>query len=116
MKTTTRFLLSASTLAILALAMVLTFSSCSDDDSGPSYGTCTDAASVGQECYTQAYTTAYLDPAYTVCLTEKSADECDEEFVDSIAEACIAKSPACGGASAEQCLKHFYDACPELFE
>jgi hypothetical protein len=111
MKTTTRFLLAAST----ALAMALTFSACSDDkDDGPSYGTCDEAKVQLGACWIQAYS----DPTYIACTInpEKTEEECDDEIADPIMNACAEKSAVCGGASAEQCGDHFFEACPDFLD
>jgi hypothetical protein len=113
MKTTTRFLLSASTLAILALAMVLTFSSCSDDDKD-SYGTCKEAMDADDKCDTQVYGGSEYLEALAACLAADNYYACEEEVddvFDAKYEKCMLDTGVCGSASFEQCGKHFFETC-----
>jgi hypothetical protein len=111
MKTTTRFLLAAST----ALAMALTFSACSDDKDDPKYGTCDEAATFGYTCFAQAFADIELQAAYTACMVAAGGDEdaedaCDEVF-ETATEKCVFESGVCGDASFATCMKHFDKEC-----
>jgi hypothetical protein len=108
--------------AVAALFFVTGLLGCSDDDKDPNYGSCTDFQTQGGTCYSTKGTAAIA--AEYVCdqsigeVKGYDSDEYKECMTTAYKEVyqCVADAEMCDGASADDCLGHFKDACPTEWE
>jgi len=108
--------------AVAALFFVTGLLGCSDDDKDPNYGSCTDFQTDGGACYT-TYGPSTTN-AEEVCdntigqandYKGSEYEECLKNAYKSLYQ-CVADAKMCDGASADDCLGHFKDACPNEWE